>query len=40
MRDELTAQREAALPEVPHIKITPSTTASRKPLEKLVKVRK
>ena len=40
MRDELAAQREAALPEVPHIKITPSTTASRKPLEKLVKVRK
>lgn len=37
---ELAAQREAALPEVPHIKITPSTTASRKPLEKLVKVRK
>lgn len=38
MRDELAAQREAALPEVPHIKITPSTTASRKPLEKLLKV--
>lgn len=38
MRDELAAQRGAALPEVPHIKITPSTTASRKPLEKLVKV--
>ena len=38
MRDELAAQREAALPEVPHIAITPSTTASRKPLEKLVKV--
>ena len=37
---ELAAQREAALPEVPHIAITPSTTASRKPLEKLVKVRK
>lgn len=35
---ELAAQREAALPEVPHIKITPSTTASRKPLEKLLKV--
>ena len=35
---ELAAQRGAALPEVPHIKITPSTTASRKPLEKLVKV--
>lgn len=35
---ELAAQREAALPEVPHIAITPSTTASRKPLEKLVKV--
>ena len=38
MRDELAAQRGAALPEVPHIAITPSTTASRKPLEKLVKV--
>lgn len=37
---ELAAQREAALPEVPHVAITPSTTASRKPLEKLVKVRK
>lgn len=36
MRDELAAQREAALPEVPHIKITPSTTASRKPLRALV----
>ena len=35
---ELAAQRGAALPEVPHIAITPSTTASRKPLEKLVKV--
>lgn len=35
---ELAAQRGSALPEVPHIKITPSTTASRKPLEKLVKV--
>lgn len=33
---ELAAQREAALPEVPHIKITPSTTASRKPLRALV----
>ena len=38
MRDELAAQRGAALPEVPHIAVTPSTTASRKPLEKLVKV--
>ena len=38
MRDELAAQRGAALPEVSHIAITPSTTASRKPLEKLVKV--
>lgn len=36
MRDELAAQREAALPEAPHIKITPSTTASRKPLRSLV----
>ncbi|WP_303173916.1 Rha family transcriptional regulator [uncultured Desulfovibrio sp.] len=35
---ELASQRGAALPEVPHIAITPSTTASRKPLEKLVKV--
>ena len=35
---ELAAQRGAALPEVPHIAITPSTAASRKPLEKLVKV--
>ena len=33
---ELAAQREAALPEVPHIAITPSTTASRKPLRALV----
>ena len=38
MRDELAAQRGAALPNGPHIAITPSTTASRKPLEKLVKV--
>lgn len=38
--DRLAAEERAALPEVPHIKITPSTTASRKPLEKLVKVRK
>lgn len=36
--DRLAAEERAALPEVPHIKITPSTTASRKPLEKLVKV--
>lgn len=36
--DRLAAEEQAALPEVPHIKITPSTTASRKPLEKLVKV--
>lgn len=36
MRDELAAQREAALPEVPHIAITSSTTASRKPLRALV----
>ena len=36
MRDELAAQRGAALPEVPHIAITPSTTASRKPLRALV----
>lgn len=35
---ELAAQRGAALPEVPYIAITPSTAASRKPLEKLVKV--
>ena len=38
MADELAAQRGAALPNGPHIAITPSTTASRKPLEKLVKV--
>lgn len=38
--DRLAAEERAALPEVPHIAITPSTTASRKPLEKLVKVRK
>ena len=36
--DRLAAEEQAALPEVPHIAITPSTTASRKPLEKLVKV--
>lgn len=36
--DRLAAQERAALPEVPHIAITPSTAASRKPLEKLVKV--
>lgn len=36
--DRLAAEERAALPEVPHIAITPSTTASRKPLEKLVKV--
>lgn len=36
--DRLAAEERAALPEVPHIKIPPSTTASRKPLEKLVKV--
>lgn len=36
--DRLAAQERAVLPEVPHIAITPSTTASRKPLEKLVKV--
>lgn len=36
--DRMAAEERAALPEVPHIKITPSTTASRKPLEKLVKV--
>lgn len=36
--DRLAAEERAALPEVPHIKITPSTTASRKPLEKLLKV--
>ena len=33
---ELAAQRGAALPEVPHIAITPSTAASRKPLRALV----
>lgn len=31
--DRLAAEERAALPEVPHIKITPSTTASRKPAE-------
>ena len=36
--DRLAAQERAALPNGPHIAITPSTTASRKPLEKLVKV--
>lgn len=36
--DRLAAEERAALPEVPHIAITPSTTASRKLLEKLVKV--
>lgn len=36
--DRLAAEERAALPEVPHIAITPSTTASRKPLEKLMKV--
>lgn len=36
--DRLAAEERAALPEVPHIAIAPSTTASRKPLEKLVKV--
>ena len=36
--DRLAAEERGALPEVPHIAITPSTTASRKPLEKLVKV--
>ena len=36
--DRLAAEEQAAIPEVPHIAITPSTTASRKPLEKLVKV--
>ncbi|EFL84945.1 rha family phage regulatory protein [Desulfovibrio sp. 3_1_syn3] len=36
MRDELAAQREVALPEVPHIQITPSTPTSRKPLRSLV----
>lgn len=34
--DRLAAEERAALPEVPHIKITPSTTASRKPLRSLV----
>lgn len=34
--DRLAAEERAALPEVPHIKITPSTTASRKPLRALV----
>lgn len=33
---ELAAQRGAAFPEVPHIAITPSTAASRKPLRALV----
>lgn len=33
---ELAAQREAGLPHVPHIQITPSTPASRKPLRSLV----
>lgn len=36
--DRLAAEERAALPEVSHIAITPSTAASRKPLEKLVKV--
>lgn len=36
--DRLAAEERAALSEVPHIAITPSTTANRKPLEKLVKV--
>ena len=36
--DRLAAEERAALPNGPHIAITPSTTASRKPLEKLVKV--
>ena len=36
--DRLAVEEQAAIPEVPHIAITPSTTASRKPLEKLVKV--
>ena len=36
--DRLAAEERAALPKAPHIAITPSTTASRKPLEKLVKV--
>lgn len=34
--DRLAAEEQAALPEVPHIKITPSTAASRKPLRALV----
>lgn len=34
--DRLAAEERAALPEAPHIKITPSTTASRKPLRSLV----
>lgn len=34
--DRLAAEERAALPEVPHIQITPSTTASRKPLRALV----
>ena len=36
--DRLAAEERAALPNGPHIAITPSTAASRKPLEKLVKV--
>ena len=38
--DRLAAQERAALPNGPHIAIPPSTTSSRKPLEKLVKMRK
>lgn len=34
--DRMAAEERAALPEVPHIKITPSTAASRKPLRALV----
>lgn len=34
--DRLAAEERAALPEVPHIAITPSTAASRKPLRALV----
>ena len=34
--DRLAAEERAALPEVPHVAITPSTTASRKPLRSLV----
>lgn len=34
--DRLGAEERAALPEVPHIAITPSTAASRKPLRALV----